>query len=87
MKINKPNYVPKPKTPKRLNPSIRMDLIDPSDFIKYNFTHSCEHCSHFNNVDENCTLNYYSKHHRLENNLKSYDLSGRMALCRFLEID
>jgi hypothetical protein len=87
MRRKNPNHVQKEKTPKKLKQSIRMDLIDPADFMKFNFTHSCEHCTHFNNSAENCSLGYFSTHHRLQNNLKSYDLSGRMALCRFLEID
>lgn len=76
-----------PPTPKRLRPSIRLDVVHPSDFLKYDFTYSCEQCTHFSQVTESCTLGYSSTPHRQETNLKSYELNGKMAFCRFLEID
>jgi hypothetical protein len=75
------------KTLKRVKQSIKLDPVDPSDFLNYNFTHSCEFCSHWNNGDGLCTLGYKNDDHRLSANLKTYELSGKMALCRFLEID
>lgn len=75
------------KTPKRVKQSIKLDPVNPSDFLKYNFTHSCEACSHFNLANGLCTLGYKNDVHRLAANLKSYELNGKMALCRFLELD
>jgi hypothetical protein len=74
-------------TPRRLRPSIRFDGVNPGDYQKYEFRFSCEDCSHFDSASENCTLGYESKWHRKEFQKKSYELSGKMALCRFLEID
>lgn len=67
----------------------------PIDFLKYDFTFACEQCSHFapNNDPQKesggglCTIGYSTEPHRREANLKSYELSGRMAFCRFLEVD
>jgi hypothetical protein len=74
-------------TPKRLRTSIRFDAVNPVDYLKYDFRFSCEDCTHFNSENESCTLGYNSSWHRKDFQIKSYDLSGKMALCRFLEID
>lgn len=76
-----------PPTPKRLRQSIRLDTVNPSDFLTYEFTFSCEQCSHFDSTQERCTLGYNNLNHRKETNLKTYHLNGKMAFCRFLEID
>ena len=74
-------------TPKRLKSSIRMDAVNPADFLRYDFRFACEDCTHFAPQEERCTLGYESKWHRKEFQIASYELSGKMALCRFLEID
>lgn len=74
-------------TPKRLKASIRMDAVNPSDYLNFDFRFACEDCTHFALSDERCTLGYESKWHRKDFQIKSYELSGKMALCRFLEID
>lgn len=77
----------KPPTPKRLRQSIRLDTVNPTDYLKYDFTFACEQCSHFDLSMERCTLGYNNLNHRREQNLKTYELNGKMAFCRFLEID
>ncbi len=82
---NKPH---KPiKTPKRPKQSIKHDAVAAKDILKYKFMHSCEYCSHWNPKNGLCTLGYKNDSHRLEYNLHSFEISGRMSLCRFLEID
>jgi|GEM_PF-712944 len=81
-KPKSPKYIP---TPKRLRTSIRFDTINPSDYLKYDFRMACEDCSHFDG--EACSLGYASKWHRRDFQIKSYELSGKIALCRFMEID
>lgn len=76
-----------PRTPKRLRTSIRFDPIHPSDYLKYDIRSACEDCSHFDFENNRCTLGYDSKWHRKDFQKSSYELTGRMALCRFLEID
>lgn len=75
------------KTPKRIRQSIKLDVVNPTDFLTYNSIHSCEQCSHWNQENGLCTLGYKNDVHRLAANLKCYELNGKMAFCRFLEID
>lgn len=79
------------KTPKRLNTSIKFDTTHPADYMRYDTRFACEDCTHFNHDSklehEACTLGYITKWHRKEFQEKSYELSGKMALCRFQEID
>jgi hypothetical protein len=79
-------YVSK-KTPKRITQSIKRDGVHPTDYIKYVLLSACEDCSHFDAAAERCTFGYNSAHHRRAQQLKDYEMSGKMALCRFLEID
>ena len=81
------NYVKPPPTPKRIRQSIRLDTVNPSDFLKYDFTFACEQFTHFDPSKDVCTLGYNTSNHRREQNLKTYNLNGKMAFCRFLEID
>lgn len=85
--MSKRNQSPPPPTPKKLRTSIRHDAIHPGDFLKYSLPFACEDCTHFHQSELRCTLGYNAEHHRREYQLKCYDLSGKMALCRFLEID
>ncbi len=89
---SKPLY--QPKRPRR---SIKVDRIHPRDFTRYVVTHDsegreilggffCESCSHFNSSNTTCTLGYRAQHTRAIQ-LKSYELSGTMVLCRAIEID
>jgi hypothetical protein len=74
-------------TPKRLNTSIKFDAIHPKDYLRFDLRMSCEDCTHFNHGNETCTLGYVTQWHRAEFQKKSYELTGRVALCRFQEID
>jgi hypothetical protein len=76
-----------PATPKRLRSSIRLDAVNPQDFMKYNLPFACEDCTHFDRENESCTLGYNSRLHRRAEQYRTYCLNGKMALCRFLEID
>ncbi len=78
---------PRAKTPKRLRTGIKFDPINPRDYLKYDFPTACEDCTHFDRENAKCTLGYESAWHRREYQVHSYEISGKMALCRFLEID
>lgn len=67
--------------------SLILDPVHPSDFLRLNFTFSCEQCSHFAEDTATCTIGYDSRHHLREQQLKVYEQTGRMAFCRFQEID
>ena len=74
-------------TPKKIRRSIKLDRVDPVDFLKYNLTYCCEQCSHYSPSQKNCTLGYVANNHLKEEQLKKYNIHGHMAFCRFLEID
>lgn len=75
------------KTPKPLRVGIKRDPIHPADFLKYTHPTSCEDCTHFAATTSYCTLGYQSKWHRRDFQNHEYAVTGKMALCRFLEID
>jgi hypothetical protein len=67
--------------------SIKLDRVAAKDYVHHRLVFSCEDCSHFANSGQQCTLGFPSKYHLRENQRKMFELSGHMALCRFLEID
>lgn len=77
----------KPKTPKRIGSSIKKEFVHPRDYNAYSLPFSCEDCSHFASENENCTLGLPTEAHLKRNQIHSYDLSGKIAFCRFQEID
>lgn len=91
MSMEKPPKVyTKPKkapTPSRTRLSIRRDRINPADYTAYNLPWACEDCSHFIHNQQICTLGYQTELHRQEMMKKSYEISGTVSLCRFIEID
>ena len=67
--------------------SVKTDPVSASEFRNFKLIYCCEQCSHFAPETTVCTLGYNAKNHLRAENLKSYELTGRMAFCRFLEID
>ena len=79
---------PNPKfTPKFPRQTIRRDAVNPSDYLHLNFLSSCEDCTHFKPSDVTCTLGYWTKWHRKEFQTAEYERTGKMAICRFIEVD
>ena len=72
---------------KRIRPSIKKDPIDPVGYMTYKLPFACEDCSHFSSEKEICTFGYITTPHLRRNQEKSYLLSVKMTLCRFIEID
>ena len=54
--------------------------------MKFEMIFNCEQCSHFAPSSGICTMGFQPQHKRLEQ-LALYELTGKMAFCRFLEID
>lgn len=77
----RPSY--HPRRPRR---SIKLDRIHPGDLAKYDVAFFCDQCSHYDGTNNYCTMGYRPQHTRQEQ-MALYNLSGKMALCRFLEID
>jgi hypothetical protein len=72
---------------KKIRPTIKKDPIHPADYNLYNLPFACEDCSHFSSLNEICTLGLITEPHLRRNQKKSYSTSGKVALCRFIEID
>lgn len=69
------------------NRSLILDKIHPTDFLHLNMIYNCEQCSHFDDVSKECTIGYLAKNHMKSEQDRLYERTGRIALCRFLEID
>ncbi len=67
--------------------SVIMDPIHPKDFRELDVIYACEQCSHFAPATQSCTIGYDASKHLREVQLKNYELYGRVAFCRFSEID
>ncbi len=67
--------------------SLILDRVHPQNFMNMPFTYACEQCSHFDDLTLTCTIGYDASKHRKAAQLKCYELTGRMAFCRFMEID
>lgn len=72
------------KTRKR---SLILDPIHPRDWRELNLIYYCEQCSHFDHGGKTCTIGYEAHKHMKEAQDKNYALLGRVAYCRFCEID
>ena len=67
--------------------SLILDPIHPRDWRELDIIHCCEQCSHFDHGGRTCTLGYVSAPHQREAQRRTYELCGRIAFCRFTEID
>lgn len=74
-------------TPKRVSQSIKKDNVKASDYLNYEHRWSCEDCTHFKSSDESCTLGYVTSHHLQRQQDHDFELGGKIAFCRFHEID
>ncbi len=72
---------------KRIYASIKRDVVNPHDYLNYDIRSSCEECSHFSSEFARCTLGYNVAPHLKAQQKHDMELSGRMAQCRFHEID
>jgi len=72
------------KTPKK---SLIHDKVNPKDARELTMIFACEQCSFFDHDNKNCLMGFPSEPHLFGNQIKRYNLTGRMAICRFLEID
>ncbi len=67
--------------------SIIKDGIHPRDMRELNLIYCCEQCSYFNTETKKCAIGFRVEKHMRENQLRLYNLTGKMALCRSQEID
>lgn len=71
----------------KIKPTIKKDPIHPASYMKYKLPWACEDCVYYAPDTEKCILGYITEPHRREVQKKSYEMSGRVALCRFLELE
>lgn len=72
--------------PKKHRRGIKLDSVKASDLRIYDPRFFCDDCSHFDSRARQCTIGYRAQHTRAEQ-MVLYVLSGKMALCRMIEID
>jgi hypothetical protein len=70
-----------------LKRSLILDPIHPRDYRELNIIYACEQCSHFDPSSQSCTIGYDSSKHLKAVQDRSYELLGKVAFCRFSEID
>ena len=75
-----------PYHPRRPRRSIKLDTISARDLRVLNPQLFCNNCSHYSSTNQTCTMGYRAQHTR-EIQMGVYAVTGKMALCRFLEID
>jgi hypothetical protein len=75
----------KPQIPARK--SLILDPIHPRDWRELEIIYCCEQCSHFALDTKTCTLGYEAHLHMREAQARNYEMYGRVAFCRFTEID
>ena len=67
--------------------SLILDPIHPRDYRELDIIHCCEQCSHFAPADQTCTIGYEAFNHVEAKQRENYIRLGRVAFCRFCEID
>lgn len=77
----------KRNTKVHLKKSLVADTINPQDYSEIRFIFGCEECSFFDQKANNCTMGHHYTPHLKANQIKSYELTGKMFICRDLEID
>lgn len=70
-----------------LKRSLILDPIHPRDFRELSVIYTCEQCSHFDSQNQTCTIGYDAKKHLKAVQDRSYEMYGKVAFCRFTEID
>jgi hypothetical protein len=76
-----------PRRSAPLKRSLILDPIHPRDFRELEIIYTCEQCSHFDAANKACTIGYDASLHREEVQRRNYELTGKVAFCRFSEID
>lgn len=77
----------KKQTPPAAKKGLILDGIHPTDYQHLNIIYYCEQCSHFDSKQKICTIGYDASKHTFLVQQKNYFLTGKVAFCRFSEID
>ena len=76
-----------PKGQQYARKSLILDPIHPRDFRELSIIYACEQCSHFDEVGKSCSIGYDAGKHLKEVQDRLYSIGGKVAFCRFSEID
>ena len=76
----------RPYLPRRHRRTITLDRVEAADLRRYDPRVFCDDCGHYSARDGVCTLGYRAQHTRAEQ-MAIYELSGKIAYCRAMEID
>ncbi|MCB0340752.1 MAG: hypothetical protein KDD59_00815 [Bdellovibrionales bacterium] len=71
----------------KIRRDIIRDRVHPKDLRQLNIQYACEQCSFFDFDGQSCTMGFVAKLHLEGEQKKLYERTGRMAICRFMEID
>lgn len=66
--------------------SIILDGVKASDLRQMNIMYACEQCSYFS-PKAGCAMGFRFQLHTRENQLKLWERTGKMAICRSQEVD
>ena len=64
-----------------------MDPVKASDFLNLNIVYACEQCTYFSEEKKTCAMGFNTALHLKKNQDELYNRTGRLAICRFQEID
>ena len=81
------NKLKKGKVVKIIKKGIIKERIKAKDLTQLNFKYACEDCSYFIPEKNLCSLGYNTEPHLKVNQDRQHQLTGKLILCRFLEID
>ena len=76
-----------PKKTVHVRRTLILDPINPRDYREFKIIHCCEDCSHFAPATETCTIGYEAFNHTAAKQKENYERLGKVAFCRFCEID
>lgn len=72
---------------KKSSRSVIKDPVKAKDFNQLNIIFACEQCSYFQPHNGLCNLGFPNGVHKRKAQMKNYNMSGRLAFCRYSEID
>ena len=74
-------------TPKRIRRGIKLGRVQAADLRSMDMIFACEQCSFSARDTDECLMGMPTTPHRREQQWKTFNTTGHMAFCRFLEID
>jgi hypothetical protein len=67
--------------------TIILDGVHPRDFRELNIIYCCEQCSYYDDKKQSCAMGFKVEKHQRAAQLRLYERTGKLAICRSQEID